>query len=622
VAERGFTPAQLAAVTAEDGPLCITAGPGTGKTTVLAGRVAHLVRARGADPASILIVTFTTDAARALRRQVAGELDAVAGDLAIHTLHAFGRKVITTWAGQLGFDDRPLVLPQDEARSLLAAVAGDWGWDLAAFPLAELAAAVDRCRLQADPIARRADPLAELADAYQERLRRRNALDFVSMVALPLRLFHQDQHALRVLQDAFGWLLVDEGQDLDASQVAMLELLAARHRNLVVAGDPAQGVYGFRGADLRLLLGFARRFPDARTVTLDHNFRSTARLVRLTNALNELLAYRPGQVTDNPDGPPTRLLVADDEHAEAEFVAQQIGLLLQRGLLPHAGHAAVLYRTNAQADLVAAALRAAGVPYTRHGHPDLFGTKVVRDAIAYLRLARDPADRRALARIVSVPPRGLARLAGLLADEPATTAELAARAAELGPHEAAAAARLAAVVDELHAEARRGLAPAALLDRALERSGYAAWLERHPEGAERLHTLARLRTLTARADTDLGEWLDRLALGDTVDPAPNEEATRLSTIHQAKGAEWRTTFVLGLEEGILPHQRALRGTRDPASVDDALLEELRVAFVALSRARERLYLSYCRTRARGGTVEARQPSRWLHALPPDLLAAA
>jgi DNA helicase-2/ATP-dependent DNA helicase PcrA len=176
-----------------------------------------------------------------------------------------------------------------------------------------------------------------------------------------------------------------------------------------------------------------------------------------------------------------------------------------------------------------------------------------------------------------------------------------------------------ALVYDLHAQAGRGLALAALLDRALERSGYRAWLERHPQGAERLRTLDRLLTLARRADAELGDWLDGLALGDNVDPAPEPEATRLSSIHQAKGGEWRATFLPGLEEGILPHYRALR---DDAALEEALRQELRVGYVALTRPRERVFLAYCRTRERGGTVEARQPSRWLYALPPDLLASA
>jgi DNA helicase-2/ATP-dependent DNA helicase PcrA len=423
--EGAFTAAQQAAITASDGPLGIIAGPGTGKTTVLAGRLAHLVRERGADPASILVVTFTADAARSLRHQVARHLDELAGDFAISTLHAFGRKVITTWAGHLGFGDRPAVLPGDEARAVLAGVARDQGWDLDAFPLGELAAAVDRCRLNADPIARRADPLAELSDAYEERLRKRNALDFASMVVLPLRLLREDDRALRVLQDTFRWILVDEYQDMDATQVALLQLLAAQHRNLVVAGDPAQSIYSFRGADVRFLLGFDRDFPGAVQLSLDRNFRSTNRLVGLANALNDLLAYRPAQVTDNPEGPPARLYVAEDEQDEAAFIANQIALMLDRGFLPHPGHAAVLYRTNSQADRLAAALRSAGVPYAHRGQADLFSTRVVRDALAYLRLAHNPADKAALARIVNRPPRGLARLAAALADEPAATPRIA-----------------------------------------------------------------------------------------------------------------------------------------------------------------------------------------------------
>jgi DNA helicase-2/ATP-dependent DNA helicase PcrA len=182
-----------------------------------------------------------------------------------------------------------------------------------------------------------------------------------------------------------------------------------------------------------------------------------------------------------------------------------------------------------------------------------------------------------------------------------------------------------ALVYELHALADRGLAPVVLLDRALERSGYLAWLERHPEGMERQRLLDRLRAVVRRADAGLADWLDGLALGDNVDPSPDAEAARLSSIHQAKGSEWRATFVPGLEEGILPHYRALRtdgSAHGQAVLDEALREELRIGYVALTRPRERLYLSYCHTRERGGRVEARQPSRWLYALPPELLAGA
>ncbi len=614
-----FTPQQLQAITANDGPLAIVAGPGCGKTTLLAGRIAFLIRDRGFDPASILVVSFTTEAARRLRREAARKLGDRAGDVAILTLHALGRRVIDTWAIQLGYEDRPSVLHHEEARALLASAAGALGWDLATVPVGELATAVDRCRLLVDEEARKTDPLASLAEAYEERLRRHGAIDFVAMLSLPLRLFGGNEGALRVLQDAYQWVMADEVQDLDPSQWRLVELLAARHGNLLVAGDDAQCLYTWREADPRALRHFAERHPATTVVTLDKNHRSTNRLVQLSNALGDLLSHRAPLWTDNPEGPAPRLLLAEDEHAEATFVAQQIGALLDRGLLPHPGEAAVVFRTRAQADVIAGALRTAGLPYSLHGHTDLFGTRVVRDVLAYLRLAVNPTDRAALARIVDVPRRGLGRLAATLLDEPATTAELPARAADFGPAAVSAAAGVMATVYDLHAQASRGVAPVALLDRALDRSGYRAWLEHHPDGTRRLRLLARLRALAQRVDVSLAEWLDAAALGEDLVSA-DEEATRLSSIHMAKGREWRATFMIGLEEGLVPHYRALVQAQERPD-GDALEEELRGFYVGITRARERLFLSACLQRSRGEQAEPRQPSRWLHAFPPNLLVA-
>lgn len=616
----GFTPDQLRAIAAGDGPMVVVAGPGTGKTTALAGRITHLVQQRRADAASILALSFTTEAARRLRREVARQLGERAEDVAVMTLHALGRKVIDTWAGRLGYDERPAVLPLHEARELLASTAVAQGWSAEALSASELAAAVDRCRLGVDEAARRDDPLAPLADAYEERLRRHGAIDFVSMLSLPLRLLRDHDSALRLLQDAYAWVPSDEAQDLNPTQWALVELLAGRQRNLLVAGDAAQGIFSWTGADIHLLLRFCERYPDAELVTLEQSHRSTGHLVALGNALSDLLAYRPPLWTDNPPGPLPRLLLAEDEHAEADFVVRQVGALLDRGLLPHPGEAAVLYRTRVQADVLAAAFRSAGLPYALRGQADLFAARAVRDLVAYLRLAVNPSDRAALARIADRPPRGLGRLAATLLEEPATAAELPARAAPFGPAAQAVAAALLATVYDLHAEAERGTTPAALLHRALERSGYHAWLEHHPDGTSRLRSVARLRVLAARSELPLAEWLDAVALGEESAPL-DEEATCLSSVHRSKGREWRATFAVGLEEGLTPHHRAIAqgvGQADGA----ALEEELRVCYVALTRARERLFMSACQRRSPGERIECRQPSRWLYALPPELLAPA
>ena len=245
----GFTPAQLQAITAGDGPLGIIAGPGCGKTTVLAARIAHLVRQRGADPSSILVVTFTAEAARRLRHEVGRQLGSSTADLAIHTLHAFGRKIIDTWPGRFGFEHSPTVIHRDEARNLVGVAAAQLGWDLASVSPGELASAVDRFRLSDTALEQSDDPLSALVEAYEEQLRRRNAIDFPAMLSWPLRLLQADTQIRRVLQSAFRWVLADETQDLGQVQLELLQLLSAEHGNLTVAGDPAQAIFTWLGAD-------------------------------------------------------------------------------------------------------------------------------------------------------------------------------------------------------------------------------------------------------------------------------------------------------------------------------------------------------------------------------------
>jgi DNA helicase-2/ATP-dependent DNA helicase PcrA len=616
----GYSPAQLQAISAADGPLAVVAGPGCGKTTTLAGRIAFLIKDRGVDPSAILMLSFTAEAARRMRAEVARELGDPAAEVSIMTLHALGRRVIDTWSSTLGYPDRPTVLHPDEARALLASSAGALGWDVEHVSLAELAAEVDRCRLLVDVEAAESDAMAPLARAYEERLRRHGAIDFVAMLALPLRLFVQEEPALRVLQDAYAHILVDEVQDLDQSEWRLVELLAERHRNLLVAGDDRQCIYVWRSANPHALKHFVQRHPDAPVVTLDKNHRSTGRVVQVGNALAELFAEPHPLWTDNADGPHPRFKLAEDEQAEARFVADHVGSLLDRGLLPHPGQAAVIFRTSAQSDVVASAMREAGLPYQLHGHADLFGTRAVRDSIAYLRLAANPADRAALMRIVDTPPRGLRSLAATLLEEPATLDELPSRAAEFGPEAVAAAAALMAVVYDLHAHGRRGIHPVALLDRVLDRSGLRMWLEHHPDGTRRLRLLARLRAVLQRLEVSLGEWLDSLALSDEV-IQQDDEAVRLCSVHASKGHEWRATWVLGVEEGLMPHFRAIAASRESGS-GDALDEELRALYVALTRARERLFLSACQQRTRGDRVETRMPSRWLQALGPVLVPTA
>ena len=615
-----LSPEQRRAVLVGDGPLLIVAGPGSGKTTVLAARIAYLVTARGIAPSSVLAITFATKAARELRARLAGMLGELGLAVEVCTFHAFGLRIVRQWSEELGFGPGPLaVYGKEEALRLLQEATDQLDFDLERWPLSDLARHLERARLGDDTPSPKTSELKPLLDAYEELLRRRGAVDYPAMLALPLRLFRARPAALRLYQDSYRYVLSDEFQDVSAAQYALLRSLAERHRNLVVVGDPRQTLYGWRGADVRFLRDFEHDFPEAQVLGLDQNFRSTGRIVDLANALGEALEYSRPLWTDNPEGEVALLHVAQDEQTEAAFVAAEIRRLQEEQRIDHPGEVAVLYRTNQQAHELILALKAERLPYRVLGRSDLFALREVRDLIAYLRLAHDPEDSAALARIANVPPRRLGRLAEQLRARPVPPDEFLTLARGHGSIAAGSASSLLALIEDLHGR-RLELTPARMLDLVVERSGYAAWLAGQPDGPSRLAHVATLRTLAEQAQGDLGAWLTDLQLGEEVASAPGDaRKVLLTTIHGAKGGEWRVVFVVGVEEGLLPHPRALLLKETERT---GLQEELRVAYVAVTRPREKLYLTCCRTRRLGERAELRRPSRFLRGLPANLIERA
>jgi len=617
-----FSAAAREAITAADGPLLIVAGPGAGKTTVLAARIAQLVLERNVPPASILALAFTTDAARTLKTRLSGLLGPRVSELDVGTFHAWGLRVARHWSRALGYTtDALVVYGETDSRALLRAAGESLGWDMPGEALGPLVAALERVRL-ADPAERRADAFAlqSLVAAYEALLLRRGAVDYAAMLSLPLRLFRERPGALHFYQQIYRHVLVDEFQDLCDAQYALVGFLVESHRNLTVVGDPRQVLYRFRGADVRFLLEFSETFREARVITLDQNLRSTPQLVALANAVGHQLGYGHPMHTENPAGGPAIVYAAADEWSEATFVATEIGRLHKEGRIANLSEVAVLYRTKHQAEQLVAALREHGVPYRVRGNADLFSRREVRDVLAYMRLAQSPSDGAALARIVNVPPRRLSRLADALARHLVPIEALPALGAAYGPQAAANAQALVELIRELHS-ATAVQAPAPLLDLVLAKSGYSDWLKQQGDCTERVRHLGALRSVAARAETDLGTWLADLHLDQEVDPAADDQRVLLSTIHASKGREWSIVFLTGLEEGLLPHARALAGSEDedgPTGLED----ERRVFFVGLTRPRLLVCLSYCRERQAGGTVRPRRPSRFLEDLPADLVRAA
>jgi len=647
-----LSPAQRQVALAPAGPLLVVAGPGSGKTTALTGRIAVLVATHGGD--GVLALTFTAAAARELRQRLGRILGHAGHRVDVATFHSFGLRIARRWSAALDLGAGPIaVYGAADARRLLDEAARRTGWDGNRSPDAGLAARVERLRLATPRFDRVGSPegsgvppprpdggqaelaaLAVLAGTYERLLRERGAVDFPAMLALPLRLFDCRPDALRLYQDTYRHLLCDEFQDLCPAQYGLLTRLAERHRSLTAVGDPLQTIYGWRGADVRFLLEFRRDFPEAQVLSLDQNFRSTRRIVAFANALGAPLGERRDLWTENPAGPAVALHVAADGRAEAAFIAGEIARLLDTGAITTPDEAAILYRTNRQAHDLTLALRARGIPYHVVGAGDLFARREVRAAVAYLRLAHNPADTAALVRVLNAPPRGLAGLARHIERFGATVEHLPALAGAHAPEAVPAAASLAALIHSLHARSRAAppAGPGELLDEALERSGYRAWLTGLRDGEARQEHLTTLRAL-AQSGGDLESWLTELQLGEAGDaPAEGTDGTRgvvLTTVHAAKGKEWRVVFVAGVEDGLLPHARALLESSDPAGLLGApgapgagLEEELRVAYVAVTRPRDRLYLTCCRARRHGEALEARRPSRFLRHVPPGLLRRA
>lgn len=608
---------QRQAVLAGDGPLSIIAGPGSGKTTVLAGRIAYLVLVSHVSPAAVLAITFTRAAAEELRARLAALLGDPAAAIDVTTFHAFGLRVIRQWRSELGFADIPLsVYGASEQHGVLRQALTEAGLDGEREPARDLTLALECYRLSPDkPSPDERIPV--LARAYAEILRRRNAIDFADMIALPLKLMRERPAALRLYQTAYRYVLCDEAQDVCGRQAALLSHLAGRHQSLFVVGDPSQTLYRWRGGDSRLLTGLSESFPKAKQLRLTQNFRTTGRILRLANALGAALPDGHPLWTRNPEGTLPVLKPTPDPQAEAAFVVTEAERLLGCGIVRHPGEIAVLFRVNHQATELELALRERHLPYQVRGQSEWFRQPEIAAAIAYVRLAHNPADPTAMRTVLNVPPRHLGQLARERPAAALSLDDLPRRAQPYGPAAVAGAEAMAQLVSELHRRSR-SLRPVQVLDLALQASGYQAWLTTRPDASVSLRRLALLRTVLQRAEGDLETWLAELQLGEAALSLPEDgESVLLASIHRAKGGEWPVVFLLGMEEGLLPHYRALSEANAPSV---SLEDELRVAYVGVTRARARLYLSHAATRPRGARLEPSAPSRFLHLLPAALLS--
>ncbi len=651
-----LNPAQRKAVQASDGPVLILAGPGSGKTRVLTYRVAYLVRECHIDPYNLMAVTFTNKAAREMRSR----LDRLIGQrqlkrLTIGTFHAICARVLRREARTIDLSPNFVIYDRSDQLSLVRQALRELNLDEKMYRPAAIQAAISKAKralLTSDeysPPTYWHEVAGRVYGRYQELLRANSALDFDDLLMLTVRLFRERSDVLRKYQQRYVYILVDEFQDTDSAQYQLVKLLTAERKNLFVVGDEDQSIYGWRGADFRNILRFREDYPEAQVTLLEQNYRSMQNILEAARHVISLNTLRTEKRlwTKNEPGLPITVFEAYDEQEEADYVISEIKRLVAQGLC-RLRDCAVMYRTNAQSRVLEDGFVRHGLPYRLVGATRFYERREIKDVMAYLRLVHNPYDDVSLKRIMNVPPRGIGKrtretleqwaeahsvpsytalqLLGESTRKKASAAqgsdsEEATNSHPILPFDARSSRALLSLLNLLDSlmAARGHSTVLELLDKLLADSGYTEYVKDGTEqGEERWENIQELRTVaqdyaSMPPDTALTTFLEDVALVSDVDNLREEtDAATLLTLHTAKGLEFDTVFIIGLEEGILPHSRSME---EP----DEMEEERRLCYVGMTRAKHRLYMIHTFRRTRFGAQQISEPSRFLRDIPSHLI---
>ncbi|HEX4279933.1 MAG TPA: UvrD-helicase domain-containing protein [Solirubrobacteraceae bacterium] len=636
----GLNDPQREAVTYGEGPLLILAGAGSGKTRVLTHRIAYLVATDAAKPNEILAITFTNKAAGEMRDRAELLVGRRVRAMWVMTFHAACARMLRAHADKLGYTRRFTIYDQADARRLIKRCLDDLGIDPKRFTPGsihnQISDAKNKLR-DADSYAQMVgsffeQTVADVYRAYERELHRMNAMDFDDLLVRAVNVLELFQEVRDHYAGTFRHVLVDEYQDTNHAQYRWLQLLAEERRNLMVVGDDAQSIYGFRGADIRNILEFEDTFPDAHVVKLEQNYRSTQTILDAANAvIRNNRGQKPKSLwTELGQGDPIRIRELEDEHAEALFVTGEIQRLLDDGGVSRA-EVAVFYRTNAQSRVLQDTLVRGDVPYQVIGGTKFYERAEIKDAIAYLITLVNPQDAGAFTRIVNSPRRGIGAtsLSRLLAFSNTTGISIWDAASDpeqvpgLGGPAVKAFKRFMATMHVLRERVEAGPPIAELLKEMLQETGYLESLqaERTIEAQGRIENLDELVNVAAEYDAaaegdparepSLAEFLEQVALISDADERSDDEGlVTLMTLHNAKGLEYPIVFMIGCEEGVFPHSRALD--------EGGLEEERRLCYVGITRAQRDLYLTYARTRNVFGARSFGAPSRFIGEIPDAL----
>ncbi|MFF3815970.1 DNA helicase PcrA [Streptomyces bluensis] len=651
----GLNENQRAAVVHSGSPLLIVAGAGSGKTRVLTHRIAHLLGERNVHPGQILAITFTNKAAGEMKERVEQLVGPRANAMWVMTFHSACVRILRRESKKLGFTSSFSIYDAADSKRLMALVCRDLDLDPKRYPPKSFSAKISNLKNELideeDFAAQAADgfekTLAQAYALYQSRLREANALDFDDLIMTTVNLLRAFPDVAEHYRRRFRHVLVDEYQDTNHAQYALVRELVGTSEHpvdvppsaydippaeLCVVGDADQSIYAFRGATIRNILQFEEDYPDATTILLEQNYRSTQTILSAANAVIERNeSRRPKNLWTNA-GAGARITgyVADTEHDEAQFVADEIDRLTDAGEAK-AGDVAVFYRTNAQSRVFEEVFIRVGLPYKVVGGVRFYERKEVRDVLAYLRVLANPEDSVPLRRILNVPKRGIGERAEAMIDALAQREKISFpqalrrvdEAYGMAARSTNAVKRFNTLMEDLRTIVDSGAGPATILEAILERTGYLAELQAStdPQDETRIENLQELAAVALEFEQEraegesvaLSDFLEQVALVADSDQIPDEEedgsgVITLMTLHTAKGLEFPVVFLTGMEDGVFPHMRALGQTKE-------LEEERRLAYVGITRARERLYLTRSTLRSAWGQPSYNPPSRFLEEIP-------
>jgi DNA helicase-2/ATP-dependent DNA helicase PcrA len=633
-----LNPVQREAVLHTEGPVLIVAGAGSGKTRALTHRIAYLIRDLGVSPYAILAITFTNKAAREMAERVEGLLgERIARGMWILTFHSSCARILRREHNHLGLPSSFTIYDEADTERLIAGVLRDLNVDAKRFPPRAMAAAIGKAKdlvVGAEEYAEAAGNFYEqiigkVYVEYERRKRSAGALDFDDLISETVRLFRDHPEILEHYQERFRYILIDEYQDTNRAQYQLVNLLADKYGNVCVVGDADQGVYSWRGATIQNLLDFERDWPNAQVFLMEQNYRSTQNILAIANALIEHNVQRKPKSlwTETAGGELAVRFRSDNEHEEALFVAEEVHRLVDEEAYRYAD-VAIFYRTNAQSRVLEDVFMRAGTPYKVVGGVRFYQRKEIKDVLAYLRLLLNPQDLISARRVINTPKRGIGEatvgaIESFALSEEVPFLEAARRVDEiptLATRARGAAAGFIQVMDRLQQAFDSGAGSARMVEAASTESGYLLELEaeRTVEAEGRIENLRELAGVATEyearnPDGGLDGFLEQVALvseQDEYDEAAS--SVTLMTLHNAKGLEFPVVFIIGMEDGVFPHYRSMG---DSAQLE----EERRLAYVGITRARERLYLTHAWSRSLFGTTSYNPPSRFLAEIPTDLL---